>query len=68
MGRGKDTVSFSDGDIVCRHFPGIYRLSTGALVNCSSDIAVKDLDGKSKLIKNSLVRIRSAFLLLVRVS
>lgn len=58
---GKDIVSSSGGDIMCRHFPSIYRLSTCAPSNGSSDIAVKHLEGKFKLIKNRWIRARSAF-------
>jgi len=61
LGTGKDTASSSGGDIKCRHFPCIYRLSTGTPINGSSDIAVKHLEGKSKLIKNRWIRTRSAF-------
>lgn len=53
---GKDTTSSSGGGSV-----DTSQVFTGALINGSSDIAVKDLDGKSKLIKNRSVRIRSAF-------
>lgn len=38
-----------------------HHFSTDALISGSSDIAVRHLEGKSKLIKNRWIRTRSAF-------